>query len=67
MQLTFGDMTREINIFNLVKKSKPIEDGPIDVFTKDSVVEEHVDDLMGYSLVLYYECLDKADTIFEPP
>ena len=47
-------MTREINIFNLVKKSKPIEDDPMDVFAIYSVVEEHVNDLMGYSLDFYY-------------
>ena len=64
---TFGDITREINIFNLVKKSEPIEDEPMDVFAIDSVVEEYVDDVMGYSLDPYYEYLDEADTIFEPP
>ena len=67
MKLAFGDMTREINSFNQVKKSEPIEDDPMDVFAIDSVVEEHVDDLMGYSLESYYECLDEADNIFEPP
>ena len=67
MLLTFGDMTREINIFNLVKKSEPIEDDPMNAFAIDGVVEEHVDNLMGYSLDLSYQCLDKANTIFEPP
>ena len=65
-QLTFGDMTREINIFNILKKSEPIENDPMDVFAIDSVLEEHVDDLIG-CLDPYYECLDEADTIFEPP
>ena len=60
-------MTRKIDIFNLLKKSKPIENDPMDVFAIDNVLEEHVDDLMGYSLNPYYECLDEADTIFEPP
>ena len=67
MQLTFGNMTMEVNIFNLVKKPKSYEDDPLDVFFIDSVVEEHVDDFMGYNLDTYYGRLDEADTIFEPP
>ena len=67
MQLTFGNMTMEVNIFNLVKKPEPYEDVPLDVFLIDGVVEEHVDDLMGYNLDTYYERLDEVDTLFEPP
>ena len=67
MKLTFGNMTMEINIFNLIKKPEPYRDDPMDVFIIDSVVQEHLDDLMGYILDAYYEWLDEADTIFELP
>ena len=66
MQLTFENMTMEVNIFNFVKKPEPYEDDPMGVFAIDSVVEEHVDDLMGYDLDTYYERLDEVDTLFEP-
>ena len=39
----------------------------LDVFVIGNVVEEHVDDLMGYNLETYCERLDEVDTIFEPP
>ena len=55
MQLTFGNITMEVNIFNLVKKPKSYEDDPLDVFIIDNVVEEHVDDFMRYNLDTYYE------------
>ena len=66
MQLTFGNMTMEINIFNLFKKPESYEDDPLDVFVIDNVVEEHMDDLMGYTLDTYHQCLDEVDTLFEP-
>ena len=67
MQLTFGNMTMEVNIFNLVKKPNLYEDDPMDVFLIDSVGEEHVDCLMGHDLDSYYECLDEGNNLFEPP
>ena len=67
MQLTFGNVTMEVNIFNLVKKLESYEDDPLDVFVIDSVVEEHVDGLMGYNLERYSERLDEIDIIFETP
>ena len=49
MKLTFGKMTMEVNIFDLVKKLESYGDDPMDVFVIDSVVEEHVDDFTGYN------------------
>ena len=66
MQLTFGNMTMEVNIFNLAKKLKPYEDDPVDVFIIYNVVEERVDNLMGYNLEKNYDRLEEAETLFEP-
>ena len=44
MQLTFGNMTLELNIFHLSKKHmQPVEDGPEEVCIIDTILEEHAD------------------------
>ena len=44
MQLTFGNMTLELNIFHLSKKHmQPVEKGPEDVCIIDTILEEQVD------------------------
>ena len=43
MQLTFGNMTLELNIFHLSKKHmQPVEDGPEEVCIIDTILEEQV-------------------------
>ena len=42
MQLTFGNMTLELNISHLSKKHmQPVEDGPEEVCIIDTILEEH--------------------------
>ena len=44
MQLTFGNMTLELNIFHLSKKHmQPVEDDPEEIFIIDTILEEQVD------------------------
>ena len=44
MQLTFGNMTLELNIFHLSKKHmQPMEDGPKEVCIIDTILEEQAD------------------------
>ena len=44
MQLTFGNMTLELNIFHLSKKyMQPVEDGPEEVYIIDTILEEQAD------------------------
>ena len=44
MQLTFGNMTLELNIFHLSKKHmQPVEDGSEEVCIIDTILEEQVD------------------------
>ena len=44
MQLTFENMTLELNIFHLSKKRmQPVEDGPEEVCIIDKILEEHAD------------------------
>ena len=44
MQLTFGNMTLELNIFHLSKKHmQPMEDGPEEVCIIDTILEEQAD------------------------
>ena len=44
MQLTFGNMTLELNIFHLSKKHlQPVEDGPEEVYVIDTILEEQAD------------------------
>ena len=41
MQLTFGNMTLELNIFHLSKKHiHPVEEGPKEVCLIDTIAEE---------------------------
>ena len=41
MQLTFGNMTLELNIFHLSKKHmQPVEEGPEEVCIIDAILEE---------------------------
>ena len=44
MQLTFGNMTLELNIFHLSKKHmQPVEEGPKEVCIIDNIMEEQAD------------------------
>ena len=44
MQLTFGNMTLELNIFHLSKKHmQPAEEGPEEICIIDEIFEEQVD------------------------
>ena len=44
MQLTFGNMTLELNIFHLSKNHmQPVEEGPEEVCMIDTILEEHAD------------------------
>ena len=44
MQLTFGNMTLELNIFHLSKKHmQPVEDGPEEVYIINTILEEQAD------------------------
>ena len=44
MQLTFGNMTLELNIFHLSKKHmQPMEEGPEEVCIIDTIMEEQAD------------------------
>ena len=44
MQLTFGNMTLELNIFHLSKKHmQPVEEGPEEFCIIDTILEEQVD------------------------
>ena len=44
MQLTFGNMTLELNIFHLSKKHmQPVDDGPEEVCIIDTILEEQAD------------------------
>ena len=66
MQLTFGNMTMEVNVLNLIQKPNSYDEDPKEAFVIDSVVEEHVDGLMNQDIDTYYECLDEGNTLFEP-
>ena len=62
MQLTFGNMTLELNIFHLSKKHmQPVEDGPEEVCIIDTILEElddqqRMQDVLTEELV---ECLEE--------
>ena len=44
MQLTFGNMTLELNIFHLSKKHmQPAKEGPEEIFIIDTILEEQAD------------------------
>ena len=67
IQHTFGNMTMEVNVFNLIKKSDSYDADLKEASVIHSVVEERVDGLMSHDLDTYYECLDKGNILFEPP
>ena len=53
MQLTFGNMTLEINVFHLCKKHlhSEEEEGPEEVCMIDTLVEEHCEESMEEDLI----------------
>ncbi|KAL6312036.1 hypothetical protein AAG906_027233 [Vitis piasezkii] len=66
MQLTFGNMTLEFNIFHLSKKHihPEEEEGPEEVCMIDTLVEEHCDQRMQEDLI---ESLGDLDEGFSNP
>ena len=45
MRLTFGDMTRELNIFNLKKQHRDVEDQTFDVNLIENLTSKHREEL----------------------
>jgi len=45
MRLTFGDMTREVNVFNLGEKPRDIEDQTFVVNFIENITSEHREEL----------------------
>ena len=45
MRLTFRDMTREVNVFNLEKQSRDIEDQTIEVNLIENITSKHREEL----------------------
>jgi len=45
MKFTFGDMTREVNVFNLEKQSRDVEDQIFEVNLIESMTSEHREQL----------------------
>ena len=41
MRLTFGDMTREVNVFNLEKQPRDVEDQTFEVNLIENLTSEH--------------------------
>ena len=41
MRLTFGDMTREVNVFNLGKQPRDLEDQTFEVNLIENLISEH--------------------------
>ena len=66
MQLTFGNMTLELNIFHLYKKHihPEEEEGPKEVCMIDTFVEEHCDKRMQKGLIESFGDLDEG--LLEP-
>ena len=60
MQLKFGNMTLELNIFHLCKKyiHPEKEEGPEEVCMIDTLVEEHYDQRMQEDLIESLRDLD---------
>ena len=44
MRLTFGDMTREVNVFNLGKQPSDVEDQTFEVNLIENLTSEHGED-----------------------
>ena len=62
MQLTFGNMTLELNIFHLCKKHlhPQEEEGPEEVCIIDTLVEEHCEQSMEEDLIESLGDLDEG-------
>ena len=45
MRLTFGDMTREVNVFNLEKQPRDVEDQTFKVNLIENLTSEHREEL----------------------
>ena len=62
MQLMFGNMTLELNIFHLCQKHiHPKEkEGPEEVCVIDTLVEEHYDQRMQEDLIESFRDLDEG-------
>ena len=45
MRLTFGDMTKEVNVFNLGKHSYDMDDQPFEVNLIENVTSEHREEI----------------------
>ena len=62
MQLTFGNMTLELNIFHLYKKQihPEEEEAPEEVCMIDTFVDEHCDKRMQEDLVESFRDLDEG-------
>ena len=45
MRLTFGDITREVNVFNLGKQPRDIEDQTFEVILIENLTSEHKEEL----------------------
>ena len=62
MQLTFGNMTLELNIFHLYKKHIHLEEeeGPKEVCMIDTLVEEHCDHRMQKDLIENFGDLEEG-------
>ena len=60
MQLTFGNMTLELNIFHLSKKHmQPVEDDSEEVYIIDTILEEHANEQQVRDVLTQklFECL----------
>ena len=66
MQLTFGNMKLELNIFHLCKKHIHLEEeeGPEEVCMIDTLVEEHCEKRMQEDLI---ESLGNLDEVLPKP
>ena len=45
MRLTFGDMTEEVNVFNLGKHPYDINDQPFEVNLIENMISEHKEEI----------------------
>ena len=69
MQLTFGNMTLELNIFHLSKKHmQPVEDGPEKICIINTILEEQADqqqmqDVLTEELVEWSEEQQEAQDV----
>ena len=53
MQLTFGNMTLELNIFHLSEKHmQPMEEGPDEVCLIDTILEEQAEQQQQHDVLI---------------